>query len=131
MKMGNRAVVSVEGGEVGIYLHWNGGIESVNAFLRAAKDLGVRDPVEDQSYFLARFAQIIGNFHGGTTSVGVGPLKRLDTDNGDNGHFIVGAGFKIVGRKHACGNLQSDQGYEDKVYEVAMRVNRPIFEREG
>lgn len=60
--MGNRAVVTVKGSSVGIYLHWNGGIESVTAFLRAAKDLGVRDPVNDPAYFYARFVQLVGNF---------------------------------------------------------------------
>ena len=69
--MGNRAVVTVEGSATGVYLHWNGGEESVTAFLRAAKDLGVRGPVSDTSYFYARFVQIIGNYFGGTTSVGI------------------------------------------------------------
>jgi hypothetical protein len=136
--MGNRAVVSVEGYDVGVYLHWNGGIESVSAFLRAAKGLGVRDPIGDPSYFTARFAQIAANFFGGTTSIGIAPLTgdgRLDTDNGDNGHYIVGADFKILRREHAgedapLATPASLKMAEEAVYYAAMLYNRPIFARE-
>ena len=40
--MGNRAVVTNKNQDIGIYLHWNGGPESVCAFLTYAKALGVR-----------------------------------------------------------------------------------------
>jgi hypothetical protein len=127
--MGNRAVVSVDGSKCGIYLHWNGGRESVNAFLRVAKDLGVRDPISDPSYFLARFAQIAANFFGGSTCVGVESLSKLDCDNGDNGHFIVGKGFEIVAQKHEAGPVKGSpayrQAYEDGVYAEALQRNLP------
>jgi hypothetical protein len=40
--MGNRAVISFSEAKTatGIYLHWNGGPESILAFLDAAKKLG-------------------------------------------------------------------------------------------
>ena len=100
--MGNRAVISFDENDnaTGVYLHWNGGPESVLAFLDAAKELGVRGG-EDQPYFFARFCQIIGNFFGGTTSVGIGPVKSLDTDNGDNGWYILDQStLAITGRLH-------------------------------
>jgi hypothetical protein len=129
--MGNRAVVTVEGSKTGVYLHWNGGKESVNGFLRAAKELGVRAPTEDDSYFYARFAQIVGNFFGGTTSVGIDSLDKLDTDNYDNGTFVIGADFKILRTDHEPKHekVAYDKGYEDKVYEETLKINRPIFER--
>jgi hypothetical protein len=130
MNMGNRAVVSVEGSKVGVYLHWNGSMESVKAFLRAAKDLGVRDPSSDTSYFYARFVQIIGNFFGGTTSVGIDSIDHLDTDNGDNGVFIIDQNFHIVTRKYFKGDDTAyDKEYEDRVYKDVMQKNQPIFER--
>lgn len=90
--MGNRAVITFDKNptenSVGIYLHWNGGAESVLAFLEAANHFQVLDGSDD-TYELARVIQIIGNFFGGTTRLGVGPLKSLDTDNGDNGTFAV------------------------------------------
>ena len=33
-KMGNRAVITTENKKIGIYLHWNGGRDSVEAFLK-------------------------------------------------------------------------------------------------
>ena len=89
--MGNRAVITFDKkptpNSLGIYLHWNGGPESVLAFLEAANQLNVR--IGDDGYEFARVVQIIANYFGGTTSIGVGQLKTLDCDNGNNGLFIV------------------------------------------
>jgi hypothetical protein len=123
--MGNRAVVTVKGSKVGLYLHWNGGRESVQAFLRAAKDLGVRDPVNDASYFYSRFAQVVSNFFGGTTCVGLEALSELDCVNGDNGVFVVGEGFKILSGVRST--VANPKQYEQEVYEATMQVNRPLL----
>lgn len=130
--MGNRAVVTVEGSKVGVYLHWNGGEESVTAFLRAAKELQVRAPGGDTSYFYARFTQIVGNFFGGTTSVGIDALDRLDTDNGDNGTFIVGDNFEIVRRQHVPAHGRAKltkelQGQSEQIYQAVMEANKALF----
>ena len=62
--MGNRAVIGFvndkmeyDTDSVGIYLHWNGGRDSVEGFLQTAKDYGLRSG----SYGLARLTQIICN----------------------------------------------------------------------
>ena len=104
--MGNRAVITFDKkptpDSLGIYLHWNGGPESVLAFLEAANQLNVR--IGDDGYEFARVVQIIANFFGGTTSIGVGKLKTLDCDNGNNGLFIVSrAGGKITIRQSKDG----------------------------
>lgn len=89
--MGNRAVITFDekptDNSVGVYLHWNGGPESVLAFVEAMDKLKVRDN-SDKPYELARFVQIIGNYFGGTLSVGVGRLSELDCE-GDNGLYSV------------------------------------------
>lgn len=89
--MGNRAVVTFDrkpsSRSIGVYLHWNGGPESILAFAEACDALGAWS--EDGDYLVARFVQIVGNFIGGTTSLGVGSLGELDCDNGDNGLFIA------------------------------------------
>ena len=89
--MGNRAVITLAKkpteNSVGIYLHWNGGAESVLAFAETAKHFGVR--FYDETYATARLAQIIGNFFGGTNSVGVGILGQLDCENYDNGTYRI------------------------------------------
>ncbi|PAW79076.1 MAG: hypothetical protein B9S32_03730 [Verrucomicrobia bacterium Tous-C9LFEB] len=90
--MGNRAVITFDpnptGDSLGVYLHWNGGPESVYAFLDTLDHYVVRDN-SDAPYQLARFVQIVGNFLGGTLSLGVGHLRQLDCDNGDNGLYAV------------------------------------------
>ena len=95
--MGNRAVITFDKkpsrNSVGIYLHWNGGPESVLAFLEAARHFKVR---EGDDYEAARVVQIIGNFFGGTTSIGIERLSRLDCANGDNGVFAVSRRLGVI-----------------------------------
>tara|TARA_R100001440_G_scaffold71484_1_gene94487 strand:+ start:281 stop:688 length:408 start_codon:yes stop_codon:yes gene_type:complete len=103
--MGNRAVIAFvddkgkkDKNSVGIYLHWNGGRDSVEGFLAYAKKQGVRGNA-DKTYCVARLAQIIGNTFGGTLSVGVGIVKNLDCNNYDNGVYWV-KDFEIVDREY-------------------------------
>jgi len=90
--MGNRAHIVFPDAQVAIYLHWNGGLESVVSFLDYLNEIGCAD----SQYGPARLCQIIGNFFGGTYSLGLTgapDLERetLDTlDHGDNGVWIVG-----------------------------------------
>ena len=125
--MGNRAVIAFvddkgkqDKNSAGIYLHWNGGRDSVEGFLQAAKDYGLRSG----SYGLARLTQIICNSFPGTLSVGVDVVKKLDCDNYDNGVYWVDQNFDIVGReyveKYQHGNYQEQQVYKlaDFVKEV-------------
>ncbi len=101
--MGNRAVITFSENRstgVGIYLHWNGGLESVLAFLDAAKSRGFRDPASDPSYAMARLCGLIHEFFGvrDSCSLGVGLLSSLDTDNWNNGVYVVGKDWAIVDR---------------------------------
>jgi hypothetical protein len=101
--MGNRAVITFSENRskgVGIYLHWNGGLESVLAFLDAAKARGFRDPASDPSYAMARLCGLIHEFFGvrDSCSLGVGLLSALHTDNWDNGVYVVGKDWAIVDR---------------------------------
>ena len=95
--MGNRAVIvwtDRDGNfsfneNVGVYLHWNGGIDSVEAFLTYADIMGFRSPTQDPEYGIARFIQIVANFFGDDgLNVGVGILKFMDYCNGDNYQWI-------------------------------------------
>lgn len=99
--MGNRAVITCATGRAqgaGIYVHWNGGPESILAFLEVCKRKDVRRPDNDEVYFMARLTQVIANFFGGTDSIGIGTLKQLDCDNHDNGVYVIGRDFEIVDR---------------------------------
>ena len=68
--MGNRAVIRGLNQDMGVYVHWNGGYDSVLAFTQYCKLKGYRSP-ETDSYGLARLAQVIGNFFGGGLSLGL------------------------------------------------------------
>jgi hypothetical protein len=101
--MGNRAVITASKTRtkgVGIYLHWNGGEESVQAFLDVAKARGFRDPSSDESYGLARLCGLIHEFFGvdQDTSLGIGTLEQLDCDNYDNGVYVIGKDWQVVDR---------------------------------
>ena len=87
--MGNRAVITTPDKKIGVYLHWNGGRDSVEGFLRTCKKYGFRPPERD-NYGWARLCQVIANFFGPDgLSVGIGPYEELDRNNGDNGVYII------------------------------------------
>ena len=99
--MGNRCVITTapfKKDNVGVYLHWNGGIESVLAFCGAAKELGYRSPDTDPAYGLARLCALIALYFNITTdtSVSIGRCDQLDMD-GDNGTFLIGPDWSVVG----------------------------------
>ena len=114
---------------MGVYLHWNGGPESVTAFLDAAKELGVR---RENEYGAARLCQIIGNWFGGTLSLGIGQCRMMDIDNGDNGTYVVDLknhGWKVARRIHSHAYGYVEGHYEGILAEV-LEINRPIFNEE-
>lgn len=96
--MGNRAVITTPAKKVGIYLHWNGGRDSVQAFLKYCELQNFRSPEKD-CYGWARLSQVISNFFGGSTSIGIDEYYKLDTDNYDNGVYII-ENWEIVGREY-------------------------------
>jgi hypothetical protein len=113
--MGNRAYVVFEDRQgnrsPAVYLHWNGGPESIYAMLdalaryqtragttAAAGDLqpcGAKQPygfANDPFYAAARFTQLAGNFFGGFASLGLeNTPERIEelAQVGDNGLYIV------------------------------------------
>lgn len=118
--MGNRAVITskenFENNGVGIYLHWNGGYDSVSAFLKYCELKGYRSPTSD-NYGWARLCQVIGNFFGGSTSVGIDTVNKLDCDNYDNGVYIID-GWKIVDRKYNHYGEQMNYELEEMLMEI-------------
>ena len=90
--MGNRAVIAFDEKHrekdqcPAIYLHWHGSRHTVEGFLRAAKEFGIRG--DDPSYCMARLTQVIGNAINGTLSLGVGCYGNFG-DPGDNGVYWI------------------------------------------
>jgi hypothetical protein len=126
--MGNRAIIKTEGGHIGLYLHWNGGRDSVEAFLTYCKLKGHRPP-ETDGYGWARLAQVVGNFFGGTTSVGM--VEVGDPKDGewcDNGAYII-RDWEIIGRECFDGKEQNEYDLCDMLREIDKR--QPEADRLG
>jgi hypothetical protein len=100
--MGNRANVIFVAGETispTVYLHWNGGPESVYPFLA---ELDRRKVRADGEYECARFIQLVGEFFdhdefsglslgvlAPPTAISLDALAKVQTDQGNNGFYIV------------------------------------------
>ena len=132
--MGNRAVITIKEKDTpqedwnSLYLHWNGGHDSVAPFLHVAKLYGIRCN-SDSSYAIARLSQLIGNTLGGTLSLGVGAYKCLDTQS-DNGVYIV-EDWEIVEREYPswCNDNfeeQDEYNFDEFVKEI-RDMNDSIF----
>ncbi len=115
--MGNRAVITTSKkhlvkacDDIGVYLHWNGGRDSVEAFLTYCKLKGFRSP-ETDCYGWARLCQVIANFFGADgLSIGIDRCCNLDCDNYDNGVYVI-ENWEIVDRKY-------HEGLEQKSYDL-------------
>lgn len=132
--MGNRAVITTrknyETNGVGVYVHWNGGQRSVEAFLKYCKLKEYRAPEYD-NYGWARLCQVIGNFFGGTTSVGIDTCDKLDCDNGDNGVYFI-KNWEIEGRTYDCCHVDEEEKQEMiKYIDARMPEDDRIFDEEG
>lgn len=115
--MGNRAVITrvnekmdesiQKSSQVGVYLHWNGGRDSVEAFLKYCKLKGLRSP-ETDNYGWAGLTTVINNFFGNSGySIGIDQCSNLDCDNYDNGVYFV-KNWEIVGRAFHSGSEQNE-----------------------
>lgn len=139
--MGNRAVITiakrdtngevlkqVDNNEIGIYLHWNGGYDSVNAFLKYCEIAGHRSPNRD-CYGWARLCQVIGNFFGGTDSLGIDRCGKLDCDNFDNGVYLI-ENWNIVGRVYYEGKEQNIYTLRDMLFGIDEKQPKPLGKEE-
>lgn len=117
--MGNRAVITTapfKPSNPGIYIHWNGGRASVEGFLKAAKELEYRSPAADPSYSLASLIGVVFTYLGTDgLSVGVGKCSDLDCNNWDNGTYLIGGDWEIVGREHFDGEEEIKPGKTDAI----------------
>lgn len=129
--MGNRAIVLPKGSDVGVYLHWNGGPESVGAFLEYCKLRGFRNfgGANMDGYGLARFVQVVANFFGGGLSIGIEHCKPTEEDAGglDNGIYVID-GWEIVQR---IGGYDYSDGYDRKEMLKAIDEAQPVGDQLG
>ncbi len=122
--MGNRAVITTEDKKIGVYLHWHGSIEYVNAFLNYCKDKKFVCPSED-NYGWASLIKVVANTVGQKgTSVGVDVYENLDTNNGDNGVYII-KNWEIVGREFARDDEELE-GFDEHFYDRILVLNADL-----
>lgn len=122
--MGNAAVVRAKGNKTkSVYLHWNGGRPSIEAFLKYCELRNFR--VFEDSYGMAGFVQVVSNFFGGGISVGI---EDGASSFGGNGVYVV-EGWEIVGREDILGEEVSDTTLEERLIEIDRA--QPINQRLG
>ena len=122
--MGNRAIIKAEGNNnKAVYLHWNGGRDSVEGFLKYCELKGFRSFEDD--YGMARFCQTVGNFLGGGLSLGI--MDSVGSP-GDNGVYVV-RGWEIVGREDYSGPEQQEHSLIDML--IAIDAAQPDREQLG
>jgi hypothetical protein len=114
--MGNRAVITTRKRNIGVYIHWHGGRDSVAPFLKYCELRGFIPPEED-GYGWARFCQVVGNYFGGDISLGIDTLDELDCDNRNNGVYCI-ENWKIVGREFFKGPEQNEHGFLSMLCEI-------------
>lgn len=124
--MGNRAVITSVKKDLAVYLHWNGGLESVTAFLDYCDMARFRSPDED-CYGYARLCQVIANFFGPTgLSVGVmqytGDRSMCEMAS-DNGVYVV-KGWKVVERLLPWGYVAGCEMYDDDVTDMLIEIDK-------
>lgn len=112
--MGNRCVITTEAREIGVYLHYNGDPDFVASLLHYCSLAGIRKP-ENDCYGWARLCQVAANYFGGTLSVGINRYDKLDTDNGDNGTYII-RDWEIVDREFG-------EGFGEPNTEIMMEID--------
>ncbi len=124
--MANRAIITTPKKELSVYLHWNGGLDSVSAFLEYCKIKQFRCPSED-SYGWARLCQVVGNFFGCSLSVGIDRYRNSDTKVGDNGLYVI-QNWEIIER---VGSHCPREGYERAKLLLDIDKSQPESEQLG
>ena len=131
--MGNRCLIVPKGQKnLGVYLHWNGGVDSVTAFLEYCKIKDYRPfgGKNADGYGIARFCQVVGNYFGGGLSIGIEAITTELTEDYaeayDNGIYIID-GWEICKRICPSGR----EGYDLMEMLIDIDKSQPEEEQLG
>lgn len=132
--MGNRAVITFSPTPHApcIYLHWNGGRASVEGLLRAARDTGHSLDSDDVSFEVQAMAldNIARLWADKFFQCEVGQTVyrevygKADTDNHDNGVYIIDDDLNIVGRRFMRHQEEVDPEKTRSIYEKTAGIAR-------
>lgn len=124
--MGNRAVILEKGKEEGIYLHWNGGRDSIEPMLFYCKNfLKIRNSDYYKPSAIEKLAFL-------STCTGFQPYfykKCTLGDVGDNGTYIINSNFEIVDRLYFDGKEQQIYNFVD--FLIYLDENMPKSMQKG
>lgn len=132
--MGNRCMIVPKGDEnIAVYLHWNGGVDSVTAFLKYCKLKRYEDFGGDQAhgYGIARFVQVVSNYFGGGLSIGIVSIPedlQKQAEWLDNGIYIID-GWEISNR--LIGYNRCREGYDLTKMLIDIDTKQPVSEQLG
>ena len=120
--MGNRAVIIEKGKLKGVYQHWNGGRDSIEAMLYYCKN------------FMPKEESSLDNFIFVSKCIGFQPdiadnYTELDCDNGDNGVYIISKNYEIVGRMYAP--IKEQNHYDLIEFVLGIDEEMPRYFRKG
>lgn len=130
--MGNSALIMTkdgfEKGGIGLYLHWNGGRDSVEPFLNYCKLKGYGSPEVDNGGW-ARLSQVVCNFMGGSSYVEIDYYKSgMDAGYLDNGVYII-ENWNIIDRKYFDCAEQNE--YDPQGFLKDIDKSMPVSEQLG
>jgi len=111
--MGNRATIvfdeyKPDKNQTALYLHWNGGRDSVEGFLKATRIL-MDTRGQDEAYARARLVQVIGTYMVGNLSFG---LSERAFDPGDNGIYVVDSKTLTIKDRRVGYDYDEQQEYD-------------------
>ena len=110
--MGNRAVVSFNTSpkSPALYFHWNGGRASIDGFMSACRKLGYKSINEIEFALRPWF---------GNLSLYRGTVESTDTDNGDNGWYVLNKNIEIKSRQF---NRYSEEVDPEKTIAIEKEI---------
>jgi hypothetical protein len=121
--MGNRAVITFSEDSTSpcIYLHWNGGRASIEAFIKSAKHLGLQVcNKQNETFVMDQFAEMLAT-HFFDTKIGLTVYReqygRADKDNGDNGVYVLDENLNICKRIHKTNYEEVDTEKTQAIFE--------------
>lgn len=132
--MSNSAIITTENGwnnkenHLGIYLRWNGGLGSVEGFLKYCELKGYTSPEVRDCDNWVYLIQVISNFFGDGQSLEVNTVEKLQNYGTCNGIYII-KDWKIIDRKYF-------EGPEEREYELlefleTIDIRMPEHEKLG
>lgn len=126
--MGNRAVISFSTNPTSpsLYLHWNGGRASIEGFLAGCMAAGYTstgNQTQDMDQIEHRLRPFFAR-NGECMSIYRQPVGRADTDNWDNGWYILDQTTLIItGRLHKRHDEEVNADKTTDIRDYIARIN--------